>query len=234
MGLKNIIYLLLFFLLSLNTYSQDNSFLRTKIIAQQQDTIFLDTLVLIPSSIVISTNGGEKLDTSLYIVNASDSYILFKNPLAIDGFPISIRYKVFPFDLKAEYYHKKWELQPKLNNEEKEFYSYYHHQLKANNRGFLGLSDFQKSGSISRAISVGNSQNTSVISNMNLQIAGKISDDLELIASISDDNIPIQPDGNTQQLQDFDKIFIQVKHKLGQITVGDFEMNRPKSDFLNY
>ena len=98
----------------------------------------------------------------------------------------------------------------------------------------MGLNNFQKDGSISRAVSVGNSQNLSVMSHMNLQIAGNLSPELELIASISDDNIPIQPDGNTQQLQDFDKVFIQLKHKNGQITAGDFEMINQKSIFLQY
>ena len=187
-----------------------------------------------PSTINVISNTGNKIDTSFYKVNTSDSYIVFIKQLHKSDIPITVSYKVFPLDLKKEYYHKKWEIKPKIESGEQEFYSYYNHQLKKNDRGFLGLNDFQKSGSISRAVSVGNSQNLSVISNMNLQIAGKISDDLELIASISDDNIPIQPDGNTQQLQDFDKIFIQLKHKKGQITVGDFEMKRPKSYFLNY
>ena len=215
-------------------FSQNNNSLRSKSYNNTQDTLVLDTLVLLPSTISITNSSGEKIDTSFYRVNESDSYIVFKKQLAKRDLPITVNYKVFPFDIKKEYYHKKWELRPKNNDGENEFYSYYNHKLKSNSRGFLGLNDFQKSGSISRAVSVGNNQNSSVISNMNLQIAGKISDDLELIASISDDNIPIQPDGNTQQLQDFDKIFIQIKHQKGQLTVGDFEMNRPKSYFLNY
>jgi len=217
-----------------NVFSQSTNSLRSKSFNSTQDTLFLDTLIVLPSTINVISNTGNKIDTSFYKVNTSDSYIVFIKQLHKSDIPITVSYKVFPLDLKKEYYHKKWEIKPKTESGEQEFYSYYNHQLKKNDRGFLGLNDFQKSGSISRAVSVGNSQNLSVISNMNLQIAGKISDDLELIASISDDNIPIQPDGNTQQLQDFDKIFIQLKHKKGQITVGDFEMKRPKSYFLNY
>ncbi|RLD40485.1 MAG: hypothetical protein DRI86_15190 [Bacteroidetes bacterium] len=215
-------------------FSQNTNSLRSKTFNSTQDTLFLDTLVVLPSTISLINNSGKKIDTSFFKVNASDSYIVFTKKVDKKYLPITVNYNVILFDIKAEYYHKKWEIKPKSECGEQEFYSYYNHQLKKNDRGFLGLNDFQKSGSISRAVSVGNSQNLSVMSNMNLQIAGKISDNLELIASISDDNIPIQPDGNTQQLQDFDKIFIQIKHKKGQITVGDFEMKRPKSYFLNY
>ncbi len=218
----------------MNLFSQITNSLRSKTFSSAKDTLFLDTLVVLPSTINIIGNSGNKIDTSFYKVNISNSYIVFTKQLLKEDLPITIEYKVFLLDLKKEYYHKKWEIKAKTESGEKEFYSYYNQKLKTNDRGFLGLNDFQKSGSISRAVSVGNNQNLSLMSNMNLQIAGKISDDLELIASISDDNIPIQPDGNTQQLQDFDKIFIQLKHKNGQITVGDFEMKSPKSYFLNY
>src|SRR5690554_1958701 len=61
-----------------------------------------------------------------------------------------------------------------------------------------------KSGNLTRGISFGNRQNMFVNSSLNLQMDGKLTENLSIRASITDQHVPFQPDGNTQQLQDFD------------------------------
>ncbi len=65
-------------------------------------------------------------------------------------------------------------------------------------------------------------------------MSGKLQNDVNINASITDNNIPIQPEGNTQQLQEFDKVFIQLSKDEQSLIAGDFEIYRPNSYFMNY
>ena len=89
-------------------------------------------------------------------------------------------------------------------------------------------------GNFSRGISFGNTQNLVLNSNFNLQMAGEIGDGIEVLAAVTDENIPLQPEGNTQQLSEFDRIFIQLKKNNNSLIAGDYELTRPDSYFMNY
>ncbi|MDQ3534133.1 MAG: hypothetical protein M3421_00735, partial [Bacteroidota bacterium] len=94
--------------------------------------------------------------------------------------------------------------------------------------------ELNKTGSLSRGISFGNTQNVFVNSALNLQLEGKISDDINIRAVISDQNIPLQPEGNTQQLQEFDRVYIQLYNDYASLTAGDVVLQNKASHFLRF
>ena len=103
------------------------------------------------------------------------------------------------------------------------------------NSNFLSDDALSKNGNISRGISFGTTQDVVVNSNLNLQVSGKLSEDIDLLMAATDNNIPFQADGTTAQLQEFDKVFIQLNNKTTKLVVGDFQLAKPKqSYFLNY
>ncbi len=97
------------------------------------------------------------------------------------------------------------------------------------------LGDLSSKGSIIRGITFGNNQGQSVQSSMDLQISGKLSKDVSVLASISDHNLPIQADGYTQTLEEFDKIYLQLNiREKSKLRAGHLDLIDDKTYFGRY
>lgn len=97
------------------------------------------------------------------------------------------------------------------------------------------LGELNSKGSIIRGITFGNNQGSSVQSSMDMQISGKLSPDVSILASISDHNLPVQADGYTQTLQEFDKIYLQLNIKNHSIIrAGHLDLNDETTYFGRY
>jgi hypothetical protein len=81
--------------------------------------------------------------------------------------------------------------------------------------------NMQRSGSITRGFTVGTTRDFTLSSGLRLQLSGKLSEDLEIVAALTDENTPIQPEGNTEKLDEIDKVFIEVRHPNAVGTFGD-------------
>lgn len=147
---------------------------------------------------------------------------------------IRISYRILPIQLKPNYQFMPFVLwQPKPERVKN----------SANNVGSVQKKDvsdifensqLRRSGSLTRSISVGNRQGLQVESGLRLQLEGKITSDVHVVAMLSDQNIPIQPEGNTQTLQEIDKVYIQIRGPKIQAQLGDFNLKYSGGRFGNY
>ncbi|MBP9209362.1 MAG: hypothetical protein KBF37_03475 [Saprospiraceae bacterium] len=90
------------------------------------------------------------------------------------------------------------------------------------------------SGSFSRGLSTGNNQSLVLHSKLNIQLAGDLGEGIRISGALSDDQIPIQPDGNTRQIQEFDRLFLKLTAKGQSLTAGDFSIRPTEGEFLQF
>lgn len=189
------------------------------------DSVQIDSLSIIPGSLRI------KLDSSEYKINYFKGLIHFKRT---NKDSIFVRYRTFPVNFTSMIQKRSLKKLNQIDRKKMVTRNPYVYAQKSLSRDDLfGSSSLQKSGSISRGINIGNTKDLSVNSNMNLQLAGSFQG-IEILASVTDNNIPIQPQGNTQTLQDFDKVFIQFSKDGQRLIAGDFQTKESKDYFLKY
>lgn len=90
------------------------------------------------------------------------------------------------------------------------------------------------SGTLIRGITFGTNQSASVQSSLDLELSGHLSKDVMIKAAISDHNIPIQADGYTQRLDEFDKIYIELSNKNSYLRAGHLDLIQEQDYFANF
>jgi len=181
---------------------------RAVAIPKKTDTVRLDTLSIIPGTLSIAIGYLELDSTDYTALPEQGEVVLNRGKLNKMGFmldSLTCNYRAFPYLFSKALQHKDNSvIHPILYNNQ-DAYVYQVGPNKNSNDPF-DLGSLSKSGSISRGISFGNNQNLNTSSSLNLQLAGKLSNNVNVLVAATDNNLPIQPEGNTTQLQDFDKL----------------------------
>ncbi len=193
----------------------------------------LDSLTVMPPIYSATDAAGRTINTDFFTVSQNQLRI---DTAALRAFcdscrTVTIGYRVLPYNLSATF--KRLDTVDMRRNAQTNAIEYDYTPYEPVSQPWE-TSTLQSSGAYTRGLSFGNSQNLVFNSNLNLQLNGKLGNDLELVAALSDNSIPLQPDGTTRQLQEFDRIFIQLKRKTHALTAGDYDLTRPDGYFSNY
>jgi len=206
---------------------QDNkplSNLRRKKIAVVADTIRVDTFSVIPNTFLI-----ESFSDSVYFFDNINALLKWRTLPSVDS--VTIVYRVFPYKFNS--------VVQRLNYDSVS-YKFYAKPFEFGQneqelaKGLFDFGNLQYNGSFGRGVSFGNSQDAVVNSNFNLTLNGLLGDSIEINAAITDNNLPIQPDGTTQQLNEFDQVFLQFKKRTWKLDLGDIDIRENRSYFLNF
>ncbi|WP_040559543.1 hypothetical protein [Kordia algicida] len=216
----------LFFTVNLQGQTKNR---RTKKVAVK-DSIVLDSVSINPFKFKVTDKKNKLIDSTAYRIDFTKA-ILYVDRSKITTDSIRISYTKYPKFLTKKYsgFNKNVIVQNPIDIDK--IISLSSNKEPANTRLFDGLNT---SGSISRGVTVGNNQNTVLNSELDLQISGKISENITLRASIQDANIPIQESGYSQRLDEFDQVFIELESRNWKIRAGDVNLENTTTDFMRF
>ena len=210
--------------------SQSLSNQRSTILSTHHDTIQYDSLSTVSgSAIVLDTNGREISDTC-YTIRPWESIIIPGVQLKKEHQVIQLKYRIMPQSFTDTYFHKNIE---EIRQVPEKVFTYKKFASKSETTPHaFQAGKIIQSGSISRGLTVGNNQDAVVNSGMDLQLSGKLTDDLNITGAISDKNIPIQADGTTQKIRDLDRVYLKVFNDQTNVTAGDYRISDPSGYFM--
>lgn len=170
--------------------------------------------LLFPGGIEISPAIPFRYDTSqrrLYFLAPADSLRLKFSYIPYT--PLETLYKPLPWDTLL-----RWDTLPYIPAD-------------------TAFADYKltRQGSWVRSLTLGSGQSASLTSALRLNLEGEIAPNTYLLAALSDENIPFQPSGTTQQISDLDKVYVGLRLPgRWQIAIGDLELTERQTSFANY
>jgi hypothetical protein len=198
--------------------------LRQKIFKVSADSISIDTVSIVPNTFSV-----KNVSLGSYRIDLVKAILFWKQKPVSDS--ITVTYRVFPFQFTASaqhmnsdsvmnmFYIKPFEFNAGLSGEQK---------------GIFDFGTLKAEESFGRQIEFGSNQSGVLNSTLNMQLSGMMGDSIEIQPAITDNNIPIQPDGTIQQLNEFDQVYLQFRKKDWQLSLGDIDIRQNQSYFLNF
>ncbi|WP_293891339.1 hypothetical protein [Flavobacterium sp.] len=223
--LKKLFLLLVFTSFSKLSAQEIKTLYNSKKVAVSNDTIEIEKVSISPSFFKLQTSEGKEIDSSFYKIDFKKGKLVFKNNFTSQD-SLTVRYFKYPEQLTKTY--SIYDQDRVVANDGGLY------KVNRSVKKFVPFDGLNTSGSITRGVTIGNNQNASVTSNLDLQITGKISDKVSLRASIQDSNIPLQDNGYSQKLDEFDQIFIELFTDKWNVRAGDLFLENRQSRFLNF
>ena len=190
------------------------------------DTIQLDSLFILNEKITLKDLNGNVVEEQNYVVDFEKG-ILYLNNLKSDS--IQIEYYVHPNLRRFSTYPKDPVLIVPSSSE--------NNAIMTDNRNVESTELFdglQTQGNMVRGITFGNNQGSSVQSSLDLRLNGQLSEKVGIRAMISDTNVPIEADGYTQNLEQFDRVFVELFTDQSRVRAGHVDLEQTQEYFGNF
>ena len=106
-------------------------------------------------------------------------------------------------------------------------------KIKIDNKKVSNQNNLFSSGSINRQLNISSNGLSEFTGGLNLSLSGKLENDIMLSAVLSDEDIVIQPEGNTRNLEDFDQMYISLNSSNFSLNAGDIQYRNNIDKLVN-
>lgn len=206
------------------TQSDSTISLPDKFLIENSVTVYADSVIVTPENYKIDYRYGKIFLSRAYLTG------LFSKP-EVKNVSFIVTYRNLPFNIPDEY--SKFEVLTQLDTLKKDTVKVAEVKEDFIEDIFSGT-NLEKSGSIFRGFTIGNNRDLTLNSGFRLQMTGKLAKDIDIVAALTDENTPIQPEGNTQKLQEIDKVFVELRTPNVTTTLGDIDVDFTNLDFFKF
>ena len=224
---KNLFFLFLIIGFSIQSQTISTNFRSQKILVKK-DTIKFDSVAINPQRFKVLNKLLKPIEKANYFIDYNNATLIINAQLYKE---VTIEYFRFPEFLTKTYTPYDESLIVPNGTNTGKLYSLTTNKKASEVKLFEGL---KTKGFISRGITSGNNQNAVTNAALDLEISGKLSDRVTLRANIWDTNIPIQENGYSQNITDFDRIFIEMFTDNWRVKAGDLSLKNTESYFASF
>ena len=197
-----------------------------------------DTLYSLPDRWILTESVEIRVDSVLwhqglhYWLVPPDHRIRFYRIIE-SGETVQASYRVLPFALKESFFHRDLADVVTVTDSGVVAAEARPSPMSISQPAEFG-SELRRSGSLVRGITIGTGQDLEIQSGLRLQIEGKVGTNVDVLAVLSDQNTPIQPEGTTQTLEEIDRVYVEVAGSRMRATLGDFQLSLPGRRWSSY
>ena len=185
----------------------------------------LKNWLIIPESEVVRV-GGELLRRKIdYVMDYTAGNILIKKAITPDSV-VQIEYDIVPLSIKRSY--KRQLFPPEEQQKPAETAE---RQTQPENWQSVP-SSLQHSITKTFSVSLGSNRDLTPDQSLRVNINGKVSENIDVTAMLSDQNIPLQPEGTTEELSEIEQKLIRIVSPHLSATLGDYEGVLSDSEYV--
>ncbi len=207
-------------------------------LASDDSVVFLGHDFLVEGSLEMTLDRVYRLQTPLdYIADTRYGIVrltpffrrLLSDSTGVHTLALTYRYR--PFDIPESYASRRLVERSDTTDTTRRAVAQRSEPLTAAN--IFGR-EFHRSGYVGRGFTVGSNRDLTLQSGLRLQFSGKITDNVEVLGAVTDEQTPIQPEGNTQTLREVDNIFIEFRSPYVGGTIGKFTVTNRRSEYTGF